>query len=152
MFCHFCFSLLFSVSNSWLYFLYVGFLLKQVPLNLWQRWLQTAPILYFSILVTPVRAFPLVLNKCSEWLALAQRGSCSQVWVSYETACSFARKRIFRKFSMPCNLGLGVGDRHQVISSLQIHGDTRYVIDPICILIKGLGTGNQPPWLFKGFP
>lgn len=34
---NYSFSFSLSVSNSWLYFLYVGFPLKQVPLDLWQN-------------------------------------------------------------------------------------------------------------------
>lgn len=115
------------VSNSWLYFLYVDFLLKHVPLNWCQRWLQTSPSLYLAVPIMPMRAFPSVPTKCWEWLALTQLGSCPQLWASCETTCSFTKKRIFVKFGMPCNFGLGVGVRHQVTSSLQIREDTRYL-------------------------
>lgn len=145
------FFLSFSVSNTWLYFFYVGFPLKQVPLVLWHRWLWTTPGLYLPFLAIPIGDFPLLSNKCSKKLALAQLGSWSQLWVNDETTCSFTQEGIFMKFSMPCHFGLRMVVRHWVTSALQIQGNSKYLIVPVYIPIKRLRTRYQPLWLFKSF-
>ena len=94
---------LLSLLSSMLISLFSGLLLTW-----WQRWQQTAPGVYLADFAIPLGSFPVTPTKCLEWLALAQLGSCWQLWINFKTTNSFVQEEILQKFFTTCNLGLGV--------------------------------------------